>query len=298
MRRLQNYGTKSESLKLAINKNHKHQQEKRIKMKYLIPNRLLRSFLSILSFVLILSLNTYPQELGQKVTTLLTDGDIFSEEKFENAKALEKYLEVLNLDPKNYEALWKVSRSFVDIGEHLPTATDAEKIKQEQIYKKAYAYADSAVTVNPNGSMGYTRRGIANGRIALFKGIWDNIGLVKQTKADLEKAIMLDPNNATAYYVLGRTHAKVSEKSKIVRWPLGLGWANQEDAIKNYEKSISLRPDFIMYRLDASRSYVEIKNYSKALEHLKIIETLPTKDEDDDKFRTEAKTLLDSINKK
>ncbi|MBU1299790.1 MAG: hypothetical protein KKF20_04135 [Bacteroidetes bacterium] len=267
-------------------------------MKYPISNLLSRSFFSILAFVFILSFQIYSQELNQKVTTLLTEGDTFAEETFENEKALEKYLETLKLDPQNYEALWKVSRSYVDIGEHLPSSTDAEKIQQEQIYKKAYAYADSAVIVNPNGSMGFTRRAIANGRIALFKGIWDNVGLVKQTKADLEKAILLDPNNATAYYVFGRTHAKVSEKSKIVRWPLGLSWANQEDAIKNYEKSISLRPDFIMYRLDASRAYVDMENYSKAREHLKTIEVLPTKDEDDDKFRGEAKTLLENIKNK
>jgi tetratricopeptide (TPR) repeat protein len=244
------------------------------------------------------SLLTQEINQKQKFEQLLSEGDEFAEVTFDNQKALDKYIEAEKILPNTYDVYWRISRAYVDIGEHMSNKTDEEKNKQEQVYKKAYAYADSAVKINANGSMGYTRRAIANGRIALFKGIWDNIGLVKQTKADLEKAILLDPNNATAYYVLGRTHSKVSEKSKIIRWPLGLGWANLDDAIKNYEKAISLRPDFIMYRLDAARAYVEDDGYTKAIEHLKLIETLPTKDEDDGKFRKEAKELFEKIKDK
>jgi tetratricopeptide (TPR) repeat protein len=240
------------------------------------------------------------QETTQKeeVEKLIAEGDEFAEVKFENQSALDKYLEAIKKYPKNYDAYWRISRAYVDIGEHMPGKSDDEKSKQELVYKKAYNYADSAVIINPIGSMGYTRRAIANGRIALFKGIWDNISLVKQTRADLEKAIQLDPNNAAAYYVLGRTHAKVSEKSKIIRWPLGLGWANLDDAVKNYEKSISLRPDFIMYRLDAVKAYIELEEFSKAIEHIKTIATLPTKDEDDDLFRKESQELFEKIKDK
>lgn len=240
----------------------------------------------------------YTQNNNTKLEQLISEGDYFAEKTFENEKALEKYLEAIKLSPKNYELYWRISRCYVDIGEHLPANTQEEKNKQEAIYKKAYLYADSAVKVNSKGSMGYTRRAIANGRIALFKGIWDNVSLVKQTKLDLDKAIELDPTNATAYYVLGRTHSKVSEKSKIIRWPLGLGWANMDDAIKNYEKAISLRPDFIMYRLDAARAYIELGDYQRARQHLTAIETLPTQDEDDDRFRREAAELLISLKNK
>jgi tetratricopeptide (TPR) repeat protein len=266
-------------------------------MKGFFSKNIFKCFIVIINFLLINESPLFSQGITpkQNADKFIFEGDEFAEVKFENQNALDKYLEALKTFPNYYEAYWKISRAYVDIGEHMPNKTDEEKSKQEQFYKKAYAYADSSVKVNPTGSMGYTRRAIANGRIALFKGIWDNIGLVKQTKADLEKAIDLDPDNATAYYVMGRTHTKVSEKSKIIRWPLGLGWANLDDAVKNYEKSISLRPDFIMYRLDGARAYVEEDNYTKAKEHLAIIETLPTKDEDDDKFRKEAKELLEKI---
>lgn len=238
------------------------------------------------------------QNNNSNLGMLISEGDYFAEKTFDNNKALEKYLEALKLSPKNYELYWKISRCYIDIGEHMPSTSQEEKQKQEAIYKKALLYADSAVQVNPKGSMGYTRRAIANGRIALFKGIWDNVSIVKKTKSDLDKAIELDPNNATAYYVLARTHTKVSEKSKVIRWPLGLAWANLEDAIKYYEKAILLRPDFIMYRLDAAKAYIQMEDYTKAKQHLSIIATLPTLDEDDENFRKEAAELLTKLKNK
>ena len=165
-------------------------------------------------------------------------------------------------------------------------------------YNKSLDFAKQAIAANPKGAMGFTREAIANGRIALFRGIWDAIDLVKQTKADCEQAIALDASEPAAYYVLGRTHAKVCEKPKFIRWPLGLGWANMDDAIKNYEKSIALRPDFIMYRLDCARAYIDMDEYAKAREHLTKIASLSKKDEDDDTFRKDALELLDSIKDK
>jgi tetratricopeptide (TPR) repeat protein len=232
------------------------------------------------------------------ISALVAEGNNFAEKLFDNQKALEKYNEALALAPNEYEILWRLSRTYVDIGEHLPNKTDAEKQKQLEYYEKSLDYAKKAIEVNPTGAMGYTREAISSGRIALFKGVFESPGLVKQTKADCEKSISLDPNDATAYYVLGRTHAKVSEKPRFVRWPLGLLWANMDEAVKNYEKAVELRPDFIMYRLDFARAYAELEQYDKAREQLAKISSLPKEDEDDDIFRKEAAELLEKIKDK
>lgn len=233
-----------------------------------------------------------------RVAQLMADGNNFSEKQFENQKALDKFLEADKLSPNNAEVLWRISRSYVDIGEHLPAKTDEEKDKQLEIYQKALDYANKAVTADAKNSMAYCRRAIATGRVALFKGVFSVGGLVNSTRDDCQKSIELDSSNAAAYYVLGRAHAKLVEKPKIFRWPLGLGWGNIDDAIKNYEKAISLRPSFIMYRLDAARAFVENDDYAKAKEQLKAIPTLSKEDEDDDRFRKEANELLEEIKDK
>jgi FimV-like protein len=235
---------------------------------------------------------------SNNVSQLIAEGNSFSEKVFDNQKALDMYNKALSLSPNDYEILWRLSRTYVDIGEHLPTKTDAEKEKQLEFYEKSLDFAKKAIAVNPNGAMGYTREAIANGRIALFRGVFESLSLVKQTRADCEKAISLDVTEPAAYYVLGRTNAKLCEKPKFVRWPLGIGWANMDDAIKNYEKSIELRPNFIMYRLDCARAYVEMDEFKKAREHLVKIASLPKEDEDDDVFRKEASELLDKIKDK
>ena len=232
---------------------------------------------------------------SSKADQLIAQGNVFAEKTFENQKALQSYQAAIALEPNNYEALWRISRAYVDIGEHLPAATEQEKAQQLQTYDKALEFANKAIAANANGAMGYTRRAIANGRIALFKGVWESLDLVKKTKADCEKAIALDTKEPAAYYVLGRTHMKVSEKPRIVRWPLGLGWANLDEAVKNFEQSIALRPDFIMYRLDCARAYVEQDEYAKARAHLTAIASLPTMDEDDSQFRKDAQELQDKI---
>jgi len=223
---------------------------------------------------------------------LIVEGDNYSTVTFENQKALEKFLQADKIAPKEYDVLWRISRSYIDIGEHLPVKTDQEKQAQSDMYQKALDYANAAVAANPNGSMGYLRRAIANGRIALFKGIFTAVDLVKQVKADCEKAIALDANNPSAYYILARTHSKVCDKGKMVRWPLGLGWGDRDEAAKLFEKAIAMRPNFMMYRIEAAKNYLEMDEDQKAKDQLQKIASLPKEDEDDDAVRKEAKDML------
>lgn len=229
---------------------------------------------------------------AQTVQDLVAQADQYALTQFDRMKAFETLQQAEKLDPKNFDVLWRISRSYVDIGEHLPGTTDAEKEKQLDYYQKSLNYAEAAISAKPNESMGYLRRAIANGRVALFKGVWSAIDYVKQVKADCEKAISIDPKNDVAYYILARTHAKLCEKSKMIRWPLGLGWANMEEAIRNYEKAIALKGNFIMFRLDAARAYLSEDNEARAKELLVSISALPKLDEDDDTYRREAKELL------
>jgi tetratricopeptide (TPR) repeat protein len=246
------------------------------------------------SFILLFTFPCFPAFAflhDSTAAALIADGDQFAEKAFDNQKALQKYTAALPFAEDKYPLLWRLSRTYADIGAHMP-------MKQMQVYEISLSYAEKAIAANPQGAMGYIRRAITNGRIALFKGIWEAIDLVKQTKADCAKAIALDPKEPAAYYLLGRTNAKVCEKPKFVRWPLGLGWANLDTAVTCYEKSIALRPNFIMYRLDCARTYIEQDEYAKARQHLIVIQSLAKQNEDDDLFRAEAKKLLEEIKDK
>ncbi len=239
---------------------------------------------------------------AQSVQELINKCDEFIEVKFDNVNALKTIEQAYKLEPNNFEVLWRMSRAYVDYGEHLPARNDKEKEEQLKMFEKALEYAEKAIKVNPNSSIGYIRRAIANGKIALFKGVFKTISLVNSVKADCEKAINLnnggDVQQSVALYVLARAHSKVCEKPKFARTIIGLGWGDREEAAKLFERAIKMRPNFIMYRLEAAKNYIEMENYQKAKEHLTAIQNLPKLDEDDDEYRTEAKKLLNEIKNK
>ena len=244
------------------------------------------------------SLKAQSPDSVARVSQLVLEADSLANKAFENEKALEKYQEALAQDSLNYEALWKLSRLYVIIGEHFPTTTDEQKETQLQSYEEAVRYAETAISVKGDGSMGYAQRAAAKSRVALFKNIWKSSGLMNDVKEDCEKAIDLDPQNAIAYDVLGQAHMKLSERMKLFRWPFGVGWGNTDDAIAYFEKAISIDPNFITYRIDAARAYIEEKDYQKAQEHLAAIFTLPTLSGDDEQLRKEAASLLEQIRHK
>ncbi|MBE0539722.1 MAG: tetratricopeptide repeat protein [Ignavibacterium sp.] len=251
-----------------------------------------------LSSILLLVIFGISTSFAQTLDELLKQGDQFVAE-FQNQKALDTYLQADKIAPNNWEVYWRVSRAYVDLGEKMPDKTDTQKDEQEKVYKKALEYADKSVKLEPNQSITYIRRAIANGRIALFEGVFSAIGTVKDVKSDCEKAIQLGNGGnyvqALAHYVLGRTHLKVCEKAYLVRLPLGLGWGDTEEAVRLLEIAVKLKPNFRMFLFELAKAYVEEDEYDKAKETLKKVEKAPVQDEDDDAVLAEAKKLYEEI---
>lgn len=240
--------------------------------------------------------------IAQNANLLIAEGDRLAEKEFKNNDALNKYLEADKLSPNNWEIYWRLSRTYVDIAEHMPDKTGAQKEAQLEKYQLSYDYANKAVKLAPDQSIVYLRRAIANGRIALFKGVFSVAGIVNDVKKDLDKAIALGNGGpivqSLCHYVLARTHAKLAEKPGIVRWPLGLGWGDIDEALKEFKKAIKLRPDFRMYYLDYAKALIEEDKYDDARNALNSLLSSPKQDEDDEEFFNEAKKLLEKIKTK
>ena len=248
-------------------------------------------------FVLTIALNC--NSYSQSVSDLIQEGDKYYTE-FDNQKALETYQEADKLSPGNWEVLWRISRAIVDIANKMPETTDEQKDAKFDQYKKSFSYADSAVKLADDKSVNYVRRAIANGRIALFEGVFSAIGTVNDVKDDCEKAIQLNNGGnyvqALAHYVLARTNAKVCEKAYLLRLGLGLGWGDMDVAIREYQTAIKLKPNMRMFYLDLAKAYIEEDEYELAKENLLLVEKSPVVLEDDDEYLKEAKQLLVKVN--
>lgn len=255
-----------------------------------------KMFCSIFFLVYFIVFNSASQ--AQMVDKLIEEGDNYTE-VFNNQKALDTYLKADKLYPNNWELLWRISRAYVDLGEHMPEKTDEQKDAQLVLYQKAFDFADKSVKLASDKSITYVRRAIANGRIALFKGVFSVAGVVNSVKEDCDKAINLNSGDAytlaLAHYILGRTHAKTSEKWAPARAVIGLGWADNEIAIVEFNKAVNLFPNFKMFYLDLAKSFIREDEFQKARDTLKKVIDSPKKDEDDDQRVTEAKSLLEEI---
>lgn len=251
-----------------------------------------------LTSILLLVMFGVSLSFAQTVDELLKQGDQYVAE-FQNQKALETYQKAEKLEPNNWEVLWRISRAYIDLGEKMPEKTDAQKDEQEKVYNKAFDYANKSVKNGAGQSITYVRRAIANGRIALFQGVFSAVGTVNDVKEDCEKAIQLGNGGnyvqGLAHYVLGRTHLKVCEKSYLVRLPIGLGWGDTEEAVRLLETAVKLKPNFRMFLFELAKAYIEEDEYDKAKETLKKVEKAPKVDEDDDKVLSDAKKLYEEI---
>lgn len=236
---------------------------------------------------------------AQTVESLIQEGDKYTDE-FNNQKALDVYLKADKLSPDNWNVLWRISRAYVNIGVKMPATNGDEEDAQLAEFEKSLSYADRAVKLAKNKSVVYVRRAVVNGRIALFKGVFTVGGVVNQVKDDCEKALKLGNGDAytmaLAHYILGRTHAKVSEKWAPARAVLGLGWAEKDSALVHLKKAVNLYPDFRMFYLELGKAYLEEDDYDKAKIYLKKVIDSPKKDQDDDQVLAEARQLLNDLN--
>jgi tetratricopeptide (TPR) repeat protein len=260
----------------------------------MLISKIVSLFFSVMFLILCTSLTK-----GQSVDSLINAGDKFTAD-FNNQKALDVYLKAGKISPDNWQILWRISRAYVNIGVHMPNTNGDEEDAQLAEFEKALGYADRAVNLAKDQAIVYVRRAVVNGRIALFKGVFTVGGIVNKVKDDCEKAIKLgnggNYTQALAHYILGRTHAKVSEKWAPARAILGLGWADKDTAMVELKKAVDLYPNFRMFYLELGKAYLDDDQYDKAKYYLKKVVDTPKKDEDDDQALAEAKQLLSDLN--
>lgn len=193
--------------------------------------------------------------------------------------------------PSDYEVLYRMARLQVLLGNE-----ETNKDKQLALYEKGVDYGNKAIAANNKGMGGYVYRAAANGKIALFKGIFSVGSVVAKVRDDAWYAIKLGNGTtklqAAAHYILGRTHLSLAAKPKIIRSPLGLGWGNVDEAYTHLKKARELRPGFVMYELEYAKCLAEMDKEQDALTVARKIAALKNIEPGDPQRKNEAKDLI------
>lgn len=183
------------------------------------------------------------------------------------------------------------------------TALKADNVSAEdakvKLYEEAVKVASQAVEANPKAPGGYLRRAAAKGKLGLYKGILESRSLVLDVRKDANKVLELAADGsyekALASYILGRVHLKLAKKPKVMRIPLGLGWASKKKGAKFLKDAVTMAPNSIPFNLDYAQWHIEGGDKGEAKKILQKIATLPIFDPPDAGHKETAKKLLSEL---
>lgn len=197
-------------------------------------------------------------------------------------------------DAKSHEVLFRMARIHVILGDQ-----ESQEDKKIAMFNKAIDFASKAIAANNKSMGGYVYRAAANGKVALFKGIFSVASVVNAVREDATKAIQLNNDGperlAAACYILGRAHLNLVKKPKLFRLPLGLGWGNIEEAATNLKRARQLRPNFVMFELEYARCLAEMELSNDARAIAQRIGGLQNKEPGDPQRKQDAQQLLKDL---
>ena len=117
----------------------------------------------------------------------------------------------------------------------------------------------------------------------------------------LQRAIELNPMDATTMYMLGTWCYQVSDlawyQRKIAAVIFGEPPTSSfEEALKYFENAEEVDPNFYSYNLlMLGKTYLKLNKKEEALKYLKMTVEYPTKNDDDQNAKQEAQKVLKSI---
>ena len=228
---------------------------------------------------------------AQDVQALLRDGRRL-DAAFNENHALRVYQEVLRVQPHNLTALCACSELSCRIGNR-----ESSRDKKLSYFKAGLDYATTAFHTDSLNSEVNVAMAFSTGRIILLESGREKVAGAGAIKRYAEQAIRLDPCNYKAWHILGRWNYEVSDlnifERTLARWFYGaLPAASLKDAISDYEKSMALRPAFMLNYLELAKACYRDDQKARAIGLLKQIDTLKDEMYDDRTVRQEAHRLL------
>jgi tetratricopeptide (TPR) repeat protein len=195
--------------------------------------------------------------------------------RFDLDAAVRAYRSAVQLAPDDHEALWKLSRALVDQG----TLAKDHRL-QERLYIEAEQLARMAVRLSPEDSKGHLYLSVVMGKLALYEGGRRKVELSKETKAEAERAVALNPNEDVGYHVLAIWHREMVELNWLLRTFAELVYgkfptASLESALANLRRAVDLAPDIIPHRVELGITLASAGRWAEAKTQLEQALRMP-----------------------
>lgn len=239
--------------------------------------------------------SVYAQK-STRTDSLLAQAHSYFNQSLEQ-QALARYLEVLETDNNNFEALWHTSLLYARVGYRYDS--EAEMIEN---YQKALSYAERTLKLYPDQGYSHFVYAVANGRISDVSDSQTRIKKSHLVKKHAEKAVQLLPDYAPAWHLLGLWHSKIANVGSARQFAAGLfseglpeGASNQK-AVEYMQKAIRIQPEqTLRYKLDLARHYERAGQNTNAIQTLKEIVQITPKNNIDQWNLERARDLLKKL---
>jgi tetratricopeptide (TPR) repeat protein len=247
-------------------------------------------------FVALLCAAAFQDIQAQSAASLIALGDR-SYAALEAPAALSRYETALASEPRNYEALWKASRSAIDLGSY---ETDASK--RAGLYRRGEQYARRALGLEPRDAEGHFALARALGKTALTQSPKGRIRYATEIRSQALKCLELNPRHPGCLHVMGMWNAEVMRLNSVTRMIaknlLGggvFGSASWKEAVRYMEAAVASEPDRIVHHLDLGEVYLNVKQTAKARAEFEAVLRLPKTDVNDGVYKEQAKAALASL---
>ncbi len=251
--------------------------------------------LLIIAAVAVLSCQVCYAQEDPAITKLMHKADSLKSD-FHEKQALDTYLQVLEKDSTDFEAVWNASYYYSRVGNRL-----TNKDQKSVYFQKAKQLAKRALLLKPDNAHSNFVMSVAMGRIALIASARDRVAASNDIKHYVDKSISEDSSLAEAWYVLGRWNYKVDNLNFAERFAANVIFgglpkgASTEKAIEDYNKAISLKSDVIMFYYSLAAAYHTAGQDPKAIETINKLMSLNNQSPDDPMYKREAEKLLKKI---
>jgi tetratricopeptide (TPR) repeat protein len=194
---------------------------------------------------------------------------------FENDAAWSHYFRAHAIDSTRYDAIWKLSRAYVQRGDV------ASRDEKKRLFAEATRLARQCVALYPDSAHAHFTLSLALGKMANISGGKRRIELSREVKSEADSALALDPHHFGAQHILGRWNYEIArltwfEKSmaKIIYGGVPPG-ASMQNARSCFERAIALDPLTPINHLWLGETLIKLGDYDGARASLERCIELP-----------------------
>lgn len=211
-------------------------------------------------------------------------------------EALSAYKTLYAKDSLNVEIICGMSLSYSRAGALMSVGET-----QKKYYSEAKRLGKLAIKLNKNYADSHLAYAVALARENENASTKTKISNAKEIKTECDQVFKIDPNNATAFHIMGRWHRTFAGLNGFERTMINTLYGGTPkggtyaDALDMFSKAIKLEPKLSMHVYELALTYYEMGQKANAKKFADKVMEYPVKSKDDEKTRKECEKLLQKL---